>query len=131
MKVTKIVGLLLMVCLSGNTYTMEPAYAAEQQLTMGNLSTDTYLLMIEKSSGGHARMVNALRTADYRQSPDGNYYEQLIDMIDNMVVAIRRNQIDENLFRSLRFNIRRYVERYYYQLKDAQENGTVKRGRST
>lgn len=131
MKAIKTVGLLLMMCLSGNIRTMESTYYAEQQLITGNLSPDRYLLMIEKSSSGHARMIHALRTADYTQSIDGNYYEQLINSINHMVDVMRLNQMNEVLLRSLKFKIRRFIESYYDQLKGAKETGTVKRGKST
>lgn len=129
MKVAKIAGLLLVFCfLAVGLQAMEKTYIAEERLLNGSFSVDTYFSSLK---GRLFDAVNELRTADYSQSPDGNYYEQLVNAINNMVDAMSRNQVGDDFLKSLNLKIRRFILFYYNELKDAKERGTVRIGRAT
>lgn len=128
MNVIKIAGLLLLAFLSIGLQAMELPFAQEKRLIEGSLSVDAYFSSL---GGRFTGMVHALRAADYSQSLDGNYYEHLVDEINNMVDSMRRNQMSEVLLRALKLKVRRFVGFYYNELKDAKERGFVKEGRVT
>ena len=130
MKVVKIAGLFLMACLSVGIQGMQLPYDSEQKLLEGNISVDTYLLGVERLKMGHSPMVYQLRTADYSRSVDGSYYDQLIGVINEMVYAMRQDQITEQSLKSLKFKIRRYIEFYYEKLMDAKKQGVIREGRA-
>src|SRR5437762_550266 len=125
MNITRIIGLLLITHLSIGLYAMESSFAKEQQLILNNISAQAYLSDIEKSGTKYGHKIGQLRTADYSRSPDGNYYEQLINKIDAAARLSRLNRKEEKTFRNLHFKIMLGIEDLYHRLQQEKKLGAI------